>query len=241
MMFLRCLIFVSLVLSGSSAFSQSQGIPPEILEQIKKIKPKLLQKPYSPKKSDELLKLVHKLTKAERVELSKDGFFVKYRPQFGEISFDGISDSQIAELSEIIPIRTGEDFSRAKLENTARRIKTFYINKGFLQAEVELSTKKSAKNDSYLDLKVKIKQNEPTEIKSILIESNNKLLNKGLEEDLSDFVDESLNDENLENIRKTAVKFLREERYLQATIGETVVELNESATGALIKLPVSRA
>ena len=226
------------------AKAQIDGIPKDLHNKIKASQPELLQKPYSPRKWDQLLKQIQLLSNAEKVFFNgsneNPSFTIHSRPKFGSFKFSGITQATESELRNLIDLQIGDTFTRNKINEAAKKIKSYYINRGYLQAEIEIQTNSIKDKEGFLSVDIKIDPNDPTEISKIEIISSNERLNRDLEDELSSFEDESLNDLNLEGIQKKISEYLKEERYLKASPGENQVSLNDDRTGALVRVEILR-
>ena len=237
---LLCLLSLSLTARAESI----SGLPPAIEKKIAAKQMTLLQPPFSASKLDRLIKEVQRLTEAQNVRLlkEKENYYIAidYRARFAEIEFSGIEKKEENELRKSLGIQIGDPFSREKINEAARQLKNYYIERGFLQAEIDIQSRKIPAQDNALLLHIEIRPNAIIRIAKIEVESSNPILNDSLGKALRSFRKDELSQKKLEEIRQEVGKFLRKQRYLQARLEEIPIQIDDLKPEASLKLFVRK-
>lgn len=105
---------------------------------------------------------------------------LRERPRLSKFSFTGIRKSEADDIREKINLTRGDVVKDHLLIRTKRIIKDFYAEKGFLNAEVNISEKPDDTHENFEDLVINIKKNRKVKIKNIIINGNQKLSNDAI-------------------------------------------------------------
>jgi outer membrane protein insertion porin family len=89
------------------------------------------------------------------------------RPRLSKSTFSGVSPSQTTELSETVSLYRGKVLTDAILKNTENNVKKHFIDKGFLNVEVEIEQLPDTLLSNHVQLKIHIKKNAKVKIDRI--------------------------------------------------------------------------
>ncbi len=104
--------------------------------------------------------------------------FLKERPRLNKFSFSGIRKTEADDIREKINLTRGDVITNHLIMRTKNIIKGFYADKGFLNAQVNITEKESKgrhKLENFRDLQIDIKKNSKVKIGKINIYGNEKL------------------------------------------------------------------
>jgi len=94
------------------------------------------------------------------------------RPRMSTFSFGGIKKSEADNLRDEIHLTSGDVVTDNMLIRTENAIKKYYTEKGYLDAEVNISQEEDTLRKNHVRLKIGIKKNERVKIKSINVYGN---------------------------------------------------------------------
>ena len=100
---------------------------------------------------------------------------LKERPRLSRSSFTGVNRTQETDLSEIISLYRGKILTDAILKNTENNIKQHFIDKGYLNVEVEMTQVPDTLLSNNVQLKVHVKKNAKVKIDRIYFEGANEI------------------------------------------------------------------
>ncbi len=98
--------------------------------------------------------------------------FLQERPRIASFDFVGIRSSDKEEIEEKIDLRTGAQVSSYMLENTAKIIKDYYVDKGFLNTTVDFVQKDNPDFPNSVILTINVDRKEKVKIGEITFEGN---------------------------------------------------------------------
>jgi len=93
--------------------------------------------------------------------------YLKERPRLASILFEGIKKSDEDELKEKLELKRGSQITDNLLNNTSNIIKNYFLDKGFYNADVEITYKEDSVFQNTVNLKVKIDKGKRVKIKEI--------------------------------------------------------------------------
>lgn len=108
----------------------------------------------------------------EKIETGKIYLIVKLteRPRLSKFSFEGVSKSQQSELKDLVAPYRGKVLTDAMLNITKNNVKKHYIDKGFLNCEVDITEKKDTLLTNHVRLNIKITKNPKVKVDRIYID-----------------------------------------------------------------------
>ena len=105
---------------------------------------------------------------------------VKERPRMRNVQFSGINKSQQGELSDLIdPIR-GKVVTDALIKNTERGIRHHFVEKGFLNTEVNIEQQRDTLLRNSVSLMVEVDRKSKVKINKIYIDGNENIADSKL-------------------------------------------------------------
>lgn len=99
-------------------------------------------------------------------------YYLKERHRLSKLTFRGIKRNETQDLLEKVNLMNGSQVTENVINNVVRIIKDFYVEKGFLDVDVEISEKIDPKLPNSVQLTAKIDKNERVKISDIIIEGN---------------------------------------------------------------------
>lgn len=89
------------------------------------------------------------------------------RPRLSKSTFTGISRTQITDLSDIVALYRGKVLTDAIIKNTENNVKKHFVDKGFLNVEVDLKQVPDTLLTNHVKLLVHVKKNAKVKIDRI--------------------------------------------------------------------------
>jgi len=103
---------------------------------------------------------------------------VTEKPRLSRFKFNGVSNSDADKLHDEVELVRGQQVNEAVLANTRRAIKAYYVDKGFLKADVvmqqEVDTARSAMENGVI-LYLNVERGQRVRIKDVVFEGNTAL------------------------------------------------------------------
>lgn len=99
-------------------------------------------------------------------------YYLKERHRLSKLTFRGIKRNETQDLLEKVNLMNGSQVTENVINNVVRIIKDFYVEKGFLDVDVEISEKIDPKLPNSVQLIAKIAKNERVKIADIIFEGN---------------------------------------------------------------------
>jgi outer membrane protein insertion porin family len=174
-------------------------------------------------------------TKVENGKIWLD-IYLKERPRMSGLILDGIGKSESQDLLEKLSLRNGSQVTDDVLNNIKRIIKDHYIEKGFLNTEIDISQTPDTNRVNMVRLFVEIDKNERVKIEEIFFYGNQAFEDKKLRRVMKNTKKRNLNifkasklikDDFVED-KTSLIDFYNENGYRDAKIIEDSVEiLNE--------------
>jgi outer membrane protein insertion porin family len=171
---------------------------------------------------------------------------VEERPRLSKFAFFGIRRSEADDIREKIKLIRGKIVTENLIVNTENRIKNHYIDKGFLDCEVQIKQKNDTSTTNGVTLDVIIKKNKKVRIKEIeFIGVNNIKLSK-LKRSMKDtkqfrwwnvFKQSKYIDENFEKDKFSIIEKYNNRGFRDARIiGDTIVRIDKRYVKLQIKV-----
>jgi outer membrane protein insertion porin family len=99
-------------------------------------------------------------------------FGVEERPRLSKFSFKGVKKNEADDIREKIKISRGVIVTENLLVSTANTVKEFFVEKGFLDAAVNISQSRDTLNPNSVILVIDIKKNKKVKIEHIVFSGN---------------------------------------------------------------------
>ncbi|NIJ43784.1 outer membrane protein insertion porin family [Wenyingzhuangia heitensis] len=141
------------------------------------------------------IKKLHKSNKFSDVEVYAtkiDGntiyleIAIKELPQINKITFLGVSKSKAKTFQKDTELATGKMLTENLVTSTENYIRQYYVDKGYLKASVNITTKPNATNANQRDAIVRIDKGDLVKIKEIVIVGNEQFEDKDVRKALKD-------------------------------------------------------
>lgn len=141
-------------------------------------------------------------------------FELKERPRLSKIDITGVKKSDKEDLKSRMNISLGQIVTDPIIKNAIQKINKFYIEKGFLGVNTEITRKNDTLQDNKVILKVNVKKGPKVKINEILITGNeSERDNKKTEKLLSD---KKLKRKLKETKEKKLYKFFSTSKFIQS-------------------------
>ncbi|MDR3184163.1 MAG: outer membrane protein assembly factor BamA [Prevotellaceae bacterium] len=172
------------------------------------------------------------------------------RPRVSAWNFNGAKKGEREDLREKLHLRRGSEVSDYLLKVSTDAIKSFYAEKGYRKAEVNIIQEADTLVPNAVKVTFDIKKNRKVKIKRIDIEGNENIkagkLRKSMKKTkdmrlLNLFSSKKFNDEEYPNDKDNLVLYYNEKGYRDATIvSDSVFYINEKRLGIKIKVDEGR-
>ncbi len=131
--------------------------------------------------------------------------YLQERPRLSDVNFHGISKSEKDDITEKVLLLKGSQITDNQVNNAERTIKNIFLEKGFLNTEVNITQRDDTTQNNSLILDIYVNKKEKVKVNDIDIEGNENIKDVVLERAMK-----KTNARKLRNFFKTK-KFLREE------------------------------
>lgn len=160
------------------------------------------------------------------------------RPRMLGIEILGVSKSETTDLMEKINLRNGQQVTDDILDNTTRIIKEHYIDKGFLNTEVEIRQQMDSVRINMVRLEVVVTKNDRIKINEIHFIGNEVFPDKRLQRvmkntkkvNMNIFKSSKVISEKIKEDKASLIEFYNENGYRDAKVlSDSMVILTEEA------------
>ena len=110
-------------------------------------------------------------TKIEGNKVWLDIYFQE-RPRMLRFNFEGISKTEAQDITEKINLRNGQQITDDILDNTTRIIKEHFVDKGFLNTEVQITQEMDSVRVNMANLTIVVDKNDRIKIREIYFVGN---------------------------------------------------------------------
>lgn len=131
--------------------------------------------------------------------------YLQERPRLADVNFMGVSKSEKDDITEKVLLLKGSQITDNQVINAERTIKNIFLEKGFLNTEVNIVQRDDTTQNNSLILDIYVDKKEKVKVNDIFIEGNEALSDVTLERAMK-----KTNAKTLRNFFKTK-KFLQEE------------------------------
>ena len=99
-------------------------------------------------------------------------FLLEERPRLSKFKFIGIKKSDIDALREKIKLVRGKIITESLVSNTKNIIRDFYVEKGFLNVEINIKQEEDSQSKKHVLLVINIQKGEKVKISEITFVGN---------------------------------------------------------------------
>ncbi|MDX1286352.1 MAG: POTRA domain-containing protein, partial [Draconibacterium sp.] len=131
--------------------------------------------------------------------------FLQERPRLSDVNFFGVSKSERDDINEKVLLLKGSQITDHQVNNAERKIKGIFLEKGFLNTEVNIVQRDDTTQNNSLILDIYIDKKEKVKVNEIFISGNKEVKTNVLERAMK-----KTNSKKLKNFFRTK-KFLQEE------------------------------
>ncbi len=104
--------------------------------------------------------------------------YLQERPRLSKFALTGMKKSEADDIRDLLSLRKGDQVTDNILNNSKNKIKTFFVDKGFYNVEVNIREVNDSTLSNNVILFFEVKKNEKVKIKKITFEGNNALRNR---------------------------------------------------------------
>ena len=131
--------------------------------------------------------------------------FLQERPRLSDVNFFGISKAEKDDITEKVLLLKGSQITDHQVNNAERTIKNIFLEKGFLNTDVNIVQRDDTTQNNSLILDIYIDKKEKVKVNEIFIAGNKEVKTNVLERSMK-----KTNSKKLKNFFRTK-KFLQEE------------------------------
>src|SRR5690606_20984925 len=105
---------------------------------------------------------------------------LKERPRLANFKFEGINKTDRDNLTDKIKLIKGRIVSDALIKNTQLQVKNYFVEKGFLNVNVDVNQVVDSSSATYATLRIKIDKNKKVKINRIYFDNNEQISDAAL-------------------------------------------------------------
>lgn len=171
--------------------------------------------------------------------------YLQERPRIASYEMVGIRSTDKEEIEEKINLRTGTQVSSYMLDNTEKIIKDYYIDKGFLNTEVDFVQKDNPDFANSVNLTINVDRKKKVKIGEITFEGNNSFEDGKLRRQMKGTKMKNLNffkaskyiSEKYDEDKLSLVKFYNDNGFKDFTIiSDSIYTISEERIGLKINV-----
>lgn len=111
---------------------------------------------------------------------------VKELPRMSRYTMEGASKSQIEEIRKKITLRAGSIFTESNRMNTISKIKDYYIDKGFYNAQINITEEEDPVSPNSIIVHIDIDKGKKVKINQIVLDGNKNIKGTKLKAQMKD-------------------------------------------------------
>ncbi|TCN72941.1 BamA/OMP85 family outer membrane protein [Acetobacteroides hydrogenigenes] len=167
------------------------------------------------------------------------------KPRLYNWDFKGAKKSEVTDLNDKLKLKRGTTITEFMLSTTKDLIKKYYINKGYLNVDVNITQKPDTVVQNTEHLLIAINKNKKVKIKDIVFDGNNnytderlrRVFKKTHRRDWNIFNVSKFIKSDYENDKKELVSFYEQKGYRDAKIvNDSVYKVSDDRIGITIRL-----
>lgn len=173
-------------------------------------------------------------------------FHLKERPRLSKFIFKGVKKAEQDDLSEKIDIARGKIVNDALIKNAKKRVKNYFVEKGFLNTEVSITPERDSLLSNNVILNVKVNKGERVRISDIEFVGNDAISDKKLQKKMKKtkekdwykiFTTSKLIRKEYENDLNNIIEYYNTLGYRDAEIAsDTVIRIDEKHVRLVIEI-----
>lgn len=177
-------------------------------------------------------------------------FELKERPRLSKFIYKGVKKSEQEDLKDKVDNARGTIVNDALVKNTQKKIKSYYLEKGYLNAEVKISKENDTLLGNNVILKIEVDKKEKVRINDIEIEGNEAFSDKKLKkkmkktkekQKLNPFVSSKFIRKEYEGDKEKLIELYNTDGYRDAKIAsDSVYAYDKKSVNVLIKIDEGR-
>jgi len=131
--------------------------------------------------------------------------YLQERPRLSDVNFYGVSKSEQDDITEKVLLLKGSQITDNQVNNAERTIKNIFLEKGFLNTEVNIVQRDDTTQNNSIILDINVDKKEKVKVNDVIIHGNEAISDRVLERAMK-----KTNAKELKNFFRTK-KFLQEE------------------------------
>ncbi len=172
-------------------------------------------------------------------------YYLKERHRLSRLVFKGVKRSEEQDLIEKVNLVNGSQVTENVVNNVVRIVKEFYIEKGFLNVEVEISQKIDPKLKNSVQLTARINKMDRVKIAEIYFEGNtvysdeklSRLMKKTKKKNWNIFKSSKLIKENYKEDLNSLLEFYNKNGYRDFKIlGDSIGRVNNERISVTVRI-----
>lgn len=175
--------------------------------------------------------------------------FLQERPRISSVRFNGLRSSESQELVKKINMPVGSQLTTYILNNTEKIIKSHFVEKGFLNTEVNFVQKDDPDQPNNVILTIDVNKNEKVKIGDITFEGNQYFEASRLRRTMKNTKKVNLNffkaskyiDEKFQEDKESLITFYNDNGFKDFTIlSDSVYRISDDRIGLVLKVDEGR-
>ncbi len=171
--------------------------------------------------------------------------YLKERPRMSRLTMHGLSKTEANDLTDKLSVRTGSQVTDDLLNNIRRIIKVHFVDKGFINTDIDIVQKDDTARFNMVSLDVFVEKNERVKIKDIFFTGNENFSDKKLRKLMKDTKKRNINffkaskliKEKFEDDKKKIIEFYNENGFRDAAIiSDSVTKVSDNRISLYIHL-----
>jgi len=171
--------------------------------------------------------------------------FLKEQPRLSILNIRGVNKTETSDLKEKLNLRPGSQVTDNIINNTKSIIEQHYMDKGFLNADVEVIQKQDTNTINKVILNIYVEKNKRVKIDDIIIEGNEVFSDKRLRKVMKNTKKKNLNIfkgskfiiDDFKEDKTSLITFYNENGYRDAKLlGDKVTKLHDKRIALVISL-----
>lgn len=216
--------------------------PPDLKAEIIKKFPSLGTDSPELEDMDKLIRYLMGQGNFEDVQIleQNDTLQLQYRvlKSINRIIFNGMISFDANEVVQLLQLEQGQKFDPRILNDLRDKIKTYYIEQGFLNVSVDISF--AEKPGNFVDIIIQIQEGNPVRVNSIYLTCPNKTLEARLSRVVKKNIGKIYNPQLLAAIPKQMQEYFRDNSYLRTALQGPDIHMDSSKTGVDLTYHVER-
>ena len=192
---------------------------------------------------DKLLRYLMSKESFENLQVTEDADYLTLKfnllKTINKVIFNGMTSFDTQELVQLLQLEQGQKFDPRMLSDFREKIKTFYIDQGFLNATADIVVQESS--DNLINLVITINEGNPLRIKTINLDCPNKDLLARLHRLLKRNIGRIYNPAIMSSLPRQMQDYFRDNGYIRASIRGPEVHMDASKSGVDLSYHIERS